>query len=273
MTPPEDCKVESLKFGYNLTISLSQMLDTRTLCDTTLVCCDGSVTAHKVILAASSNFFRSVYSLPSLSHVQHPVIYLRNIKTIHMKSILHFLYTGVANVTEDDVDHFMKIGTELQIDGLMINNKRGRKRKTKESNDDDDIEKEKELLERVRAKYAVKPVSFDLDDVVSVSSSPPASPTPLLSRQNAVKKPRKKKDNLTTSTNKMFLYKSSIGNLESNEELLSGSDYCPMCNVKVGAGSLSEHMDKINITECHSCHKSFSSCNSLYDHKRGNCDK
>jgi len=48
MTNPEDCKVESLKFGYNLTISLSGMLNSGALCDTTLVCSDGALKAHKV---------------------------------------------------------------------------------------------------------------------------------------------------------------------------------------------------------------------------------
>jgi len=73
----------------------------------------------KVILASSSTFFTSVFSMSSLQHVLHPVIFLRNIKTIHMKSILNFLYTGVANVTEDDVDQFMKIANELKIEGLI----------------------------------------------------------------------------------------------------------------------------------------------------------
>ena len=134
----DDCKVESLKFGYNLTISLSQLLVKHCLCDTTLVTSDGTLSAHRVILAASSGFFQSVFSLPSLHQTLHPVIYLRNIKTVHMRSILHFLYTGVANVSEDDVDQFIKIATDLKIEGLMMeNNKRGRKKKTKTSLNDE----------------------------------------------------------------------------------------------------------------------------------------
>ena len=49
-----DCQVESsLQFGRSLTASLSQLLAARSLCDATLVCSDGSLAAHRVILAAS----------------------------------------------------------------------------------------------------------------------------------------------------------------------------------------------------------------------------
>ena len=50
----EECQVESsLQFGHSLAASLSQLLAARTLCDATLVCSDGSLAAHRVVLAAS----------------------------------------------------------------------------------------------------------------------------------------------------------------------------------------------------------------------------
>ena len=49
-----DCQVaSSLQFGHNLAASLSQLLAARSLCDATLVCSDGSLAAHRVVLAAS----------------------------------------------------------------------------------------------------------------------------------------------------------------------------------------------------------------------------
>ena len=235
--------------------------------------------------------------MSSLQNVLHPVIFLRNIKTIHMKPILNFLYTGVANVTEDDVDQFMKIANELKIEGLMINNKRGRKRRSKAGvKDESDVEDDKEdeaLLQRLREKYCVKPVCLDLTsdpvDTNSVTSSPPPSPTPLLSRQNAIKKPRKQKLSKATSlktfsTTDASSFKSTHSSAASCvsegsngvtdnvvEENESAADYCPMCNARVGAGGLTSHMEATNVTECHVCNMNFDTCGSLYDHKRGNC--
>ena len=289
----DDCKVESLKFGYNLTISLSQLLVKHCLCDTTLVTSDGTLSAHRVILAASSGFFQSVFSLPSLHQTLHPVIYLRNIKTVHMRSILHFLYTGVANVSEDDVDQFIKIATDLKIEGLMMeNNKRGRKKKTKTSLNDEKTNElkaadfydgnDESLLEKLREKYSVKPICLDsIEDngVVSDQDSFPdkSSTPPLLSRNNVVKRPRKRKPvkhNDTNSTSKPMISNSTVPTEDVNETGVVNNDFCPMCNVRVGAGGLKQHMDTSgtgDLAECHDCHKTFVTCSSLYEHKRGNC--
>ena len=108
--------LESTSFSCDLSLSLASLLASSSLCDVTLVCMDGHLLAHKVILAATSSFFNSVFSL---NQHNHPLIYLRGVKTDQMKAVLDFLYSGVVNVTEDGVEDFLEVANDLKIEGLM----------------------------------------------------------------------------------------------------------------------------------------------------------
>ena len=150
-----------------------------------------------------------MFSLASVEHAPRPVVYLRGVPRVLMRAILHFLYTGVANVTEEEVEEFIKIATDLQIEGLMMNNSKeqGRKRKVQDQKVNADpssckknkhllAEDEESRLKKIREKYAVNPICLDPaeeDNKSDGRSSPPPSPSPLLSRQCAVKRSRKRK--------------------------------------------------------------------------------
>ena len=70
----EQYSLESVNFAANLSSSLATLLSGSQLCDVTLVCDDGQLSAHKVILAASSTFFSSVFLM---NPHNHPLMYLR----------------------------------------------------------------------------------------------------------------------------------------------------------------------------------------------------
>ena len=85
--------------------------------DVTLACEDGQqVEAHKVILAASSPFFQKL--LGRNKH-PHPLIYMRGVKSGDLLAIVDFLYRGEANVFQVNLDSFLAIAEELQLNGLM----------------------------------------------------------------------------------------------------------------------------------------------------------
>ena len=87
--------------------------------DVTLACEDGQqVEAHKVILAASSPFFQKL--LGSNKH-SHPMVYMRGVKFDDLLAIVDFLYRGEANVFQENLDSFLAIAEELQLEGLMGN--------------------------------------------------------------------------------------------------------------------------------------------------------
>jgi len=110
--------LESLNFATNLSASLTSLLNGSFLCDITLVCDDGQLSAHKVILAASSSFFSSVFQL---NPHNHPLMYLRGVKTEQMQSVLQFLYAGSTAMKEEEVSSFLSVAADLKIVGLMGN--------------------------------------------------------------------------------------------------------------------------------------------------------
>ena len=87
--------------------------------DVTLVSEDGQqMEAHRVILAASSLFFKML--LEGNQH-PHPLIYMRGVKSEDLLAIVDFLYCGEANINQDYLDSFLAIAEELQLKGLMGN--------------------------------------------------------------------------------------------------------------------------------------------------------
>ena len=84
--------------------------------DVTLACEDGKqVEAHKVILAASSPFFKAL--LTKHKH-PHPLIFMRGVNYENLVAMVDFLYRGEANVLQDNLDSFLLISEDLKLKGL-----------------------------------------------------------------------------------------------------------------------------------------------------------
>ena len=84
--------------------------------DVTLVADDNQqIDAHRVILSASSPFFRTTFER---NPHQKPLLYLKDIPYIELGMILDYIYIGECQVTSDRLDRFLRVGETLQIDGL-----------------------------------------------------------------------------------------------------------------------------------------------------------
>ena len=84
--------------------------------DVTLACEDGQqVEAHKVILSASSPFFQKL--LKKNKH-EHPLIYMRGMTSENLLAIVDFLYYGEADIYQKNLDTFLNIAEEFQLQGL-----------------------------------------------------------------------------------------------------------------------------------------------------------
>ena len=84
--------------------------------DVTLATEDGQhIKAHKTILASCSLFFRKILSI---SPQEKPIIYLSGLKASVIHGIVSFIYHGHCTVREEDLDSFIKIGRELEVEGI-----------------------------------------------------------------------------------------------------------------------------------------------------------
>merc|ERR1712129_64573 len=94
--------------------------------DITPACEDGEqVEAHKVILAASSPFFQSLFRR---NKHPHPLLYMRGMSSNDLSPILDFLYFGETKVTNENLNAFLAIAQELQLKGLPRNTNRAENR-------------------------------------------------------------------------------------------------------------------------------------------------
>ena len=106
-------------FQDNIKIGFGNLREDKDFTDVTLVCEDGQqVEANKVILAASSPLLKK---LLSKNKHPHPVIYMRGTKFDDIFTIMDFFYRGEANVFQENLDSFLAIAEELQLEGLMGN--------------------------------------------------------------------------------------------------------------------------------------------------------
>ena len=103
-------------FQENLNSAFGAFRDDKELADVTLACEDGShVTAHKVILGASSPMFMGI--LAKNKH-PHPLVYMRGVRKSELIAILDFIYCGEANVDQENLDAFLVLAEEMQLKGL-----------------------------------------------------------------------------------------------------------------------------------------------------------
>jgi len=102
-------------FEKNLSEGLRGFRKANNFCDVTLACEDMQLQAHKVILSASSDFFKKI--LTSNTH-QHPLLYLKGVRISDLEAIISYIYHGETNVALGELDTFLEVATELKIKGL-----------------------------------------------------------------------------------------------------------------------------------------------------------
>ena len=132
---------------YKETVSLSfkQLRQENVLCDVTLVTDDDiHLSAHKVVLSACSTFFKSIFR--KTSH-PNPLLYLGSIDSKNMNYILDYVYAGKVQIFEEDVENFLKLAKQLNIEGLTLTDKnksevgkKGRSKSTKEDPKIDEVQ-------------------------------------------------------------------------------------------------------------------------------------
>ena len=116
MSTSEKLSLKWHDFQENVSDTFSILREDTYFNDVTLACEGGKqVEAHKVILAASSPFFKELFRTNKHAH---PLIYMRGMTSQDLLAIVDFLYYGEANIYKDNLDNFLNIARELKLKGL-----------------------------------------------------------------------------------------------------------------------------------------------------------
>merc|ERR1712096_512972 len=110
-------------FENKLKSAISDVRAHSELFDVTLGCPNSAngefLKAHKVVLAASSSYFRHVFRMKSFSqHCGNTFVLLTGVKCEEFSMILDFIYRGEVNVPSSRLNSFLSVAEDLKIDGL-----------------------------------------------------------------------------------------------------------------------------------------------------------
>jgi len=85
------------------------------LTDVTITCGDKAFKAHRLVLCASSEYFRKIL----VNNIEKSAyVHIMGVSPIYIQNILQYLYTGQIEIAPSDVEPFLKVANELKICGL-----------------------------------------------------------------------------------------------------------------------------------------------------------
>lgn len=104
-------------FSSNASKSFGSFRNESYLHDVTLVSDDFKhVPAHKLVLSASSEYFRNI--LQQTKQAQ-PLICLDGVNSFDLRNVLDYVYDGEVKILQENLDHFLVIANKLRLEGLI----------------------------------------------------------------------------------------------------------------------------------------------------------
>ncbi|XP_072018923.1 kelch-like protein 20 [Amphiura filiformis] len=98
--------------------TLYSFLQAEVLCDVTLQVRDEIIKAHRVVLAASSVYFKAMFG-GNLSEKSQEVIAIHDVDPAALKAIIKYAYTSEIQVTESNVQSIMSCASMLQMTSII----------------------------------------------------------------------------------------------------------------------------------------------------------
>ena len=104
-------------FNSSIPTSYPSLREERDFLDITLVSDDElKFDAHKVVLSASSTFFRNM--LRGTSKNVNTILFLNGVKSSELQLVLDFVYNGEVKLYQDSIPSFLEATSKLRISGL-----------------------------------------------------------------------------------------------------------------------------------------------------------
>ena len=230
------------KFQDSVNTAFGRLREDNDFTNVTLACEDGQLLeAHKVILAASSPFFDHLLRMTKHAH---PLIYMRGVTAEVLSPIIDFLYSGEANVQQDNLDSFLSLALELNLEGL------------KEQHNDEVKEEEVDIKS---LKTLLKP---SLKRRKKLSPKTETRPVGLPSNAAEVF------EEMDVEMNSMI---QKTENLMSNGKKRAYSSTCKQCGKEGPIQSIKNHIAASHLTEtritCNQCETTLGSRTEFENHK------
>ena len=104
-------------FESDVTKTYSRFAKENKFSDVTLISDDEeSFSAHKLVLAGSSPFFRRIFE--ENAHPR-PLLYLAGISSANLQHIMDFIYEGKVEIEQQELNDFLASAQKIRIEGLI----------------------------------------------------------------------------------------------------------------------------------------------------------
>ena len=109
------------KFTSNASKSFGLFRTADYLHDVTLVSDDHKqIAAHKLVLSASSEYFRNIFKNYDVKHA-YPLLCLDEVTSADLQNILDYMYNGEIQIYQDNIDRFLSLAQRFRLEGLLSN--------------------------------------------------------------------------------------------------------------------------------------------------------
>ena len=117
MKESDNLKIKWNDFQTNVSKTRTHLLASGEFSDITLACGDSSLfAAHKAILASCSPVLRSLVT--RLGQQPQAMVYMQGVEAGLLASLLDFIYQGQVEVHQDNIQNFLDLAEEFQVQGL-----------------------------------------------------------------------------------------------------------------------------------------------------------
>ena len=240
-------------FKDNIETSFKNLREETDFADVTLASEDGEqVDAHKVVLAASSPIFQKMLKR---NQNTHPLIFMRGVKMDDLVAIVDFLYRGEANICQENLDSFLALAQELELQGLQRKNDNFEETQTNLTNQQTPIKAPKVC--KTDAKI-LKSEEFPRTQVAEDKTEDADDKTVALT-------------NLAGDLQEIGIRVNSMMEKTSRKNALKKPLYvCNVCGKEGENGNIKQHIEANHLegvsVPCNFCEKSFRCQNSLTKH-------
>ena len=205
--------------------------------DVTLVSDDEQhIAAHKLVLSASSIFFKNI-----LRKSQHsnPLIYLNGFSSKELNLMIEYIYNGEVQIYQNDLDQFLDTAQKLKIEGLI-------------GGSDENIEENVPYKEEFE-----EPLMKSTQETIM---------NPKIPRQN----PKRSTDNTTTVVSQSSEVVDAKAAVDELVEKTGDGYRCKACGKTTKTLDIRRHVE-IHIEglafDCQLCGQTFRCRNNLKNHK------
>ena len=219
--------------------------------DVTLVGEDNhQVAAHKLVLSACSEYFKTLFKTNKHSH---PLLCLEGISSSDISNILDYIYNGEVKIFQDDLDRFLAVAQRFKLEGLLGG---------------DNQQEEEKPIEPVPPQPRQAPLKRDYTKKNHNTAQP---------NKNGLNSNRELATTMENENVKMVMTNEEKNNLDDKihqhvEKTDDGLYQCNLCGksakqkIQIKYHIEAKHLEGIEIP-CPICGKIFRSHNGLFTHK------